>query len=71
MCQRNRELIDEEERLERLEKMEEVFVKLREEMMAESGSIDSVEYVMYNYSVSDLNYSFVRYIFPIHRSDPI
>src|SRR5947207_5384910 len=40
-------------------------------MVTESGSIDSVEYVMYNYSVSDLNYSFVRYIFPIHRSDPI
>ena len=48
-----------------------VFVKLEEGMMAESGSIDSVEYVMYNYSVSDLNYSFVRYIFPIHRSDRI
>ena len=38
-------------------------------MMAESESIDSVEYVMYNYSVSDLNYSFVCYIFSIHRFD--
>ena len=59
MCQRNRELINDEtkeERLERLEKMEEdednkVFVKLKEGMMAENGSIDSVEYVTYNYSV--------------------